>query len=47
MSGRLVAMPVLEPNPTGGNKKLLQMFALIGGILAVIAIIATIGANLG
>jgi hypothetical protein len=40
-------MPVLEPNPTGGNKKLLQMFALIGLIMVVIAIIATIGANFG
>jgi hypothetical protein len=40
-------MPVLEPNPTGGNKKLLQMFGLIGLILVVIAIIATIGANFG
>ena len=47
MSGTLVVMPVLEPNPTGGNKKLLQMFALIGGILVVIAIIATIAANMG
>ncbi|WP_269664880.1 SGM_5486 family transporter-associated protein [Streptacidiphilus rugosus] len=40
-------MPVLEPNPTDGNKKLLQMFALIGAILVVIAIVATIGANFG
>ncbi|WP_279387894.1 SGM_5486 family transporter-associated protein [Streptacidiphilus pinicola] len=40
-------MPVLEPNPTGGNKKLLQMFALIGAILVAIAIVATIAANLG
>jgi hypothetical protein len=35
-------MPVLEPNPQNGQKKLLQFFALIFGILAVIAIIATI-----
>ena len=47
MSGRLDSMPVLEPNPTGGNKKLLQMFALIGAILVAIAVVATIAANLG
>jgi hypothetical protein len=40
-------MPVLEPNPTGGNKKLLQMFALIGAIFVAIAILATVAANLG
>ena len=40
-------MPYLDPNPTGGNKKLLQMFALILGILVVIGIVATIAAKLG
>jgi hypothetical protein len=45
--GRLIVMPVLEPNPTGGNKKLLQMFGLIMGILVVIGIIATFAAKLG
>ena len=40
-------MPYLDENPTGGQKKLLQMFGVIGGILVVIAIIATIAANMG
>ncbi|MEY9968966.1 hypothetical protein ABIA33_007053 [Streptacidiphilus sp. MAP12-16] len=40
-------MPVLEPNPTGGNKKLLQMFGLIIAILVVIGVIATIATKLG
>jgi len=40
-------MPYLEPNPTGGNKKLLQMFGLIGAIMVVIAIIATIASWTG
>lgn len=40
-------MPVLEPNPTGGNKKLLQMFGLILGILVVISIIASVGSLFG
>ncbi|WP_267970544.1 SGM_5486 family transporter-associated protein [Streptacidiphilus albus] len=40
-------MPYLEPNPTGGNKKLLQMFGLIGGIMVVISIIATIASWTG
>jgi hypothetical protein len=41
------AMPALEPNPVGGNKKLLQMFALIGGIMIVISIVATIASTMG
>ena len=40
-------MPVLEPNPTGGNKKLLQMFGLILGIMTVIGIIASFATKLG
>ncbi|WP_265736854.1 SGM_5486 family transporter-associated protein [Phaeacidiphilus oryzae] len=40
-------MPVLEPNPTGGNRKLLLVFATIIGIFVVIAIIATIASNMG
>ena len=40
-------MPYLDDNPTGGQKKLLQMFGVIGGILVFIAIVATIAANMG
>jgi hypothetical protein len=40
-------MPYLEPNPTGGQKKLLQVFALIAGIMVVISIVATIAAKMG
>jgi len=40
-------MPVLEPNPTDGHRKLLLMFAAIGGILLVIAIIASIAKSMG
>jgi hypothetical protein len=40
-------MPYLDDNPTGGQKKLLQMFGVIGGIMVVIAIVATIAANMG
>ncbi|MFD3522061.1 SGM_5486 family transporter-associated protein [Streptomyces sp. NPDC058653] len=35
-------MPVLEPNPQNGQKKLLMMFGTIIGIMVVIAVIATI-----
>jgi hypothetical protein len=45
--GRLTPMPYLDDNPTGGQKKLLQMFAVIAGILVFIGIIATIAANMG
>ncbi|MEZ0089336.1 SGM_5486 family transporter-associated protein [Streptacidiphilus sp. EB129] len=40
-------MPVLEPNPTGGNKKLLQMFGLILAILVVIGIAASVATTMG
>lgn len=40
-------MPVLEPHPTGGNKKLLQFFGLILAILVVIGVIATIAEKMG
>ncbi|MFC5907353.1 SGM_5486 family transporter-associated protein [Streptacidiphilus monticola] len=40
-------MPVLEPNPTDGHKKLLQMAALIAGVMIVISIVATIAAQIG
>ncbi|MFF5087315.1 SGM_5486 family transporter-associated protein [Streptomyces niveus] len=35
-------MPVLDPNPQNGQKKLLLMFGTIIGIMVVIAIIASI-----
>ncbi|MFF9342270.1 MULTISPECIES: SGM_5486 family transporter-associated protein [unclassified Streptomyces] len=35
-------MPVLEPNPQGGQKKLLLVFGAMIGITVVIAVIASI-----
>ncbi len=35
-------MPYLDDNPTDGQKKLLQMFGLIAGIMVFISIIASI-----
>jgi len=40
-------MPVLDPNPTGGNKKLLQFFGLILAIMAVIGVIASFATKMG
>ncbi|GAB2715175.1 MULTISPECIES: SGM_5486 family transporter-associated protein [Kitasatospora] len=40
-------MPVLEPNPTDGRKKLLLVFAAIIGIVVLISIIATIAQSMG
>ncbi|MFF0295096.1 SGM_5486 family transporter-associated protein [Kitasatospora sp. NPDC004615] len=40
-------MPVLEPNPQGGQKKLLQMLGLIAAIVVVISIVASIASNMG
>ncbi|GGQ74043.1 MULTISPECIES: SGM_5486 family transporter-associated protein [Kitasatospora] len=40
-------MPVLEPNPQGGQKKLLQMLGVIAGIVVLIAIVATVAQNMG
>jgi hypothetical protein len=37
-------MPVLEPEPQNGQKKLLQLLALIFGILIVIGVVATFAA---
>lgn len=37
-------MPVLEPEPQNGQKKLLQLLALIFGIMIVIGIVATFAA---
>ncbi|WP_405800288.1 SGM_5486 family transporter-associated protein [Streptomyces sp. NBC_01506] len=35
-------MPVLDPSPQNGQKKLLLMFGTIIGIMVVIAVIASI-----
>ncbi|MQY16428.1 hypothetical protein SRB5_66270 [Streptomyces sp. RB5] len=35
-------MPVLEPNPQGGQRKLLMILALIAGITIAISVVATI-----
>ncbi|WP_267880270.1 SGM_5486 family transporter-associated protein [Streptomyces sp. SPB074] len=35
-------MPVLEPNPQGGQKKLLLVFGAMIGITVVIGIIASV-----
>ncbi len=40
-------MPVLEPNPQDGQKKLLQLMGVILGIVVVVGVIATIASNLG
>jgi hypothetical protein len=37
-------MPVLEPNPQGGQKKFLLVLAAMLGVTVVIAIIASIAA---
>lgn len=37
-------MPVLEPNPQGGQKKLLLVLGAMLGVTVVIAIIASIAA---
>ncbi|MFD3487762.1 MULTISPECIES: SGM_5486 family transporter-associated protein [unclassified Streptomyces] len=37
-------MPVLDPHPQNGQKKLLMMFGTIIGIMVVIAVIASIAA---
>ncbi|RAJ65720.1 hypothetical protein K378_03339 [Streptomyces sp. Amel2xB2] len=37
-------MPLLEPDPQNGQKKLLMIVALIFGIMILIGIIATVAA---
>lgn len=37
-------MPVLEPNPQNGQKKLLLVYGLIFAILIVIGVVASIAA---
>ncbi|MGW1840139.1 SGM_5486 family transporter-associated protein [Streptomyces sp. BBFR2] len=38
-------MPVLEPNPQGGQKKLLTVLGVMLAVTVVIAVIASIAAN--
>lgn len=40
-------MPVLEPNPQDGQKKLLQLLGVIAGIVVTVAVIAVIARNMG
>ncbi|MGW7578813.1 SGM_5486 family transporter-associated protein [Streptomyces sp. NPDC054765] len=37
-------MPVLEPNPQGGQKKLLLVLSVMLGVTVLVAIIASIAA---
>ncbi|MFF2039686.1 SGM_5486 family transporter-associated protein [Kitasatospora sp. NPDC058170] len=40
-------MPVLDPNPTDGHKKLGQIAAVIVGIVVLLAVVASVAQNLG
>ncbi|MFG3053936.1 SGM_5486 family transporter-associated protein [Kitasatospora sp. NPDC048239] len=40
-------MPVLDPNPTDGHKKLGQIAAVIVGIVVLLAVVASVAKNLG
>ncbi|MFB7381495.1 MULTISPECIES: SGM_5486 family transporter-associated protein [Kitasatospora] len=40
-------MPVLEPNPTDGHKKLGQLAAIIAGIVVLLVIVAIVARNIG
>ncbi|MEV6212216.1 SGM_5486 family transporter-associated protein [Kitasatospora sp. NPDC051914] len=40
-------MPVLEPEPQDGQKKLLQLMAVIAGVVVVVAVIAMVAARQG
>lgn len=40
-------MPVLEPNPPNGQKKLLQLFGVILGIVVAVSIVAIIAQKMG
>jgi len=41
------AMPVLEPHPPQPQKKLLLVLALMLGVPAVVAVIASVASNFG
>ncbi|MFC6595288.1 SGM_5486 family transporter-associated protein [Kitasatospora paranensis] len=40
-------MPVLEPNPPNGQKKLLQLMGVIAGIVVLVAVVASVAARIG
>ncbi|MGW4896807.1 SGM_5486 family transporter-associated protein [Kitasatospora sp. NPDC004240] len=40
-------MPVLDPNPQDGRKKLGQLAAVIAGIVVLLAIVASVAGNFG
>ncbi|MEV8097438.1 SGM_5486 family transporter-associated protein [Streptomyces sp. TLI_235] len=40
-------MPVLEPEPQDGQKKLLQLLGAIAGVVVLVAVIAMVAARLG
>ncbi|MEV7779790.1 SGM_5486 family transporter-associated protein [Kitasatospora sp. NPDC088351] len=40
-------MPVLDPNPTDGHKKLGQIAAAIVGIVVLLVIVASVAQSLG
>jgi hypothetical protein len=40
-------MPVLEPNPPQSQRRLLLVFALMLGVPAVVAVVATFAARMG
>ncbi|GAA1500509.1 hypothetical protein GCM10009760_62110 [Kitasatospora kazusensis] len=40
-------MPVLEPNPPNGQKKLLQLMGVILAIVVVVSVIAIVADNIG
>ncbi|WP_405011057.1 SGM_5486 family transporter-associated protein [Kitasatospora sp. NBC_01539] len=40
-------MPVLEPDPQDGQKKLLQLMGVIAGVVVLVAVVAMIAARIG
>ncbi|GAA1135048.1 hypothetical protein F4556_001744 [Kitasatospora gansuensis] len=40
-------MPVLEPNPPDGQKKLLQLLGVILGIVVLVGVVASVAGSLG
>lgn len=40
-------MPVLEPNPPQPQRRLLIIFGLMMGVVAIVAVIASVAATMG
>ncbi|GJF30898.1 hypothetical protein KNE206_35980 [Kitasatospora sp. NE20-6] len=40
-------MPVLEPDPQDGQKKLLQLMGVIAGVVVLVAVVAMVAARIG